>query len=155
MTLCRPPETLPGYVRPRDPSPIPSDDEESTAESDDPYVDMETVPVICVQVDALGMCVKSRGVCLRIPTDAMDVGKGEKSFVSVTPLQAECTEMMECDKSGINATGANILDCRSFNYQKPLKRPMHLEVPHCAIIGDLSESRVVFWHKRCAIGESL
>ena len=116
---------------------------------------METVPDICVQVDAQGMCVKSRGVCLRIPHDALDVTKGERSFVSVTPMQAECPAIAEGDLPGINATAANVVDCRSFNYLKPLRKPMQLELPHCAIIGDLAESSVRFWHRISATGESL
>lgn len=150
----RPPQTLPGYVSSSDPqsSDVQSDDEDypasSSSESEEMnYIELDVVPIICTKVDKLGTCVKAYGFCLRVPQEAIDVPRENKCFVSITPQQWECPVFSDNELPGINAHSAQVIECRSFNYHRPLLKPLQLEIPHCANIGDLNECRVSLWHR--------
>lgn len=111
------------------------------------YIELDVVPIICTKVDKLGTCVKAYGFCLRVPQEAIDVPRENKCFVSITPQQWECPVFSDNELPGINAHSAQVIECRSFNYHRPLLKPLQLEIPHCANIGDLNECRVSLWHR--------
>ncbi|XP_071490525.1 uncharacterized protein [Diadema antillarum] len=132
--------------------------EQPPSDSDDSYVEMETVPVICVRVDTMGTSIKSHGFCLRIPQNSLDIEPGQKCFLSVTPRscsgpgedddEGKEVEDKGSESLGVNALGEKVVECRSFNYNKPLLKPLQLEIPHCAIVRDLADCRVKMWHKK-------
>nr|XP_054758578.1 uncharacterized protein LOC129264688 isoform X1 [Lytechinus pictus] len=161
--MPRPAETLPGYVPSidRQNSDVRSDDDDfpdASSESENEevaYIEMDVVPIICTKVDGHGTCVKAFGFCLRIPHGAIDTPKENKCFISVTPHQRECPVFNGNDLPGINAYSAHVVECRSFNYHRPLLKPLQLEIPHCANIGDLNECRVTLWHKTLQSDETL